>query len=159
MEERSRSRSREFHQLIKLKERTIMLGKKDKKESAQATGVINVIGEGTRILGHISSNGDLRIDGTIEGDVLTSGKCVLGATGSVKGNIDAKNADVSGRVDGDIKIKELLLVKSTGKVNGDIKTAKIVVENGGEFNGACTMGNAVSMTKESSASDGQAATA
>lgn len=136
-----------------------MLGKKDRKETATVNSAINVIGEGTRILGHISSNGDLRIDGAVEGDVLTSGKCVLGTTGTVKGNIDAKNADISGKVDGDIKIKELLLVKSTGKVNGDIKTAKIVVENGGEFNGACTMGNAVSMGKSADTKDGQAATA
>lgn len=136
-----------------------MLGKKDKKDVAPTSGAINVIGEGTRILGHISSNGDLRIDGNIEGDVLTSGKCVLGVTGTIKGNIDAKNADISGKVDGDIKIKDLLLVKSSGKINGDIITAKIVVENGGEFNGACTMGNAVSMSKDSSTKDGQSATA
>ncbi|MFB1004403.1 MAG: polymer-forming cytoskeletal protein [Bacteroidia bacterium] len=135
-----------------------MLGKKDKKEFAPSTGAINVIGEGTRIMGDISSNGDLRIDGTIEGNVLTSGKCVLGITGAIKGNIDAKNADISGQVQGDITIKDLLLVKSSGKVNGDIKTSKIVVENGGEFNGGCVMGNAVSIAKEVKDQNGQTAT-
>jgi cytoskeletal protein CcmA (bactofilin family) len=135
-----------------------MLGKKEKKEFSPSNGVINVIGEGTRISGDISSNGDLRIDGTVEGNLLTSGKCVLGITGVIKGNIDAKNADISGQVRGDITIQNLLLVKSSGKVHGDIKTSKIVVENGGEFNGGCVMGNAVTIAKEVNDQNGQTAT-
>ena len=67
-----------------------MLGKKDKKDPAPSTGVINVIGEGTHIVGDISSNGDLRIDGTVVGNVLTSGKCVLGITGAITGDIVQK---------------------------------------------------------------------
>ncbi len=130
-----------------------MLGKKEKKEFAPSSGVINVIGEGTRILGDISSNGDLRIDGTVEGNLLASGKCVLGTTGAVKGNIDAKNADISGQVRGDVTIQKLLLLKSSGKVHGDIKTNKMVIENGGEFNGGCIMGNG----KESNDRNGQTA--
>ena len=131
-----------------------MLGKKDKKDPAPSTGVINVIGEGTHIVGDISSNGDLRIDGTVVGNVLTSGKCVLGITGAITGVIDAKNADINGQVHGNITIKSLLLVKSSGIVNGDIKTTKIVVENGGEFNGGCVMGNAVSVADEPNENNG-----
>ena len=135
-----------------------MLGKKDKKEFTPSTGAINVIGEGTRILGDISSNGDLRIDGTVEGNLLTSGKCVLGVSGAIKGNVDANNADISGQVQGDITVKDLLLVKSSGRVNGDIQTSKIVVENGGVFNGGCVMGNSVSVVKGSNDKNGQTTT-
>lgn len=135
-----------------------MLGKKDKKEQTSTSTAINVIGEGTKIVGNISSNGDVRIDGVVEGDIQTTGKCVLGSSGLIKGNIKAKNADLSGTVEGNISISELLLVKTTGKVNGDINTAKIVVENGGEFNGACTMGNAISISGDNKKGNGQSAT-
>ena len=134
-----------------------MLGKKE-KTTQQTSSAINVIGEGTTIEGNLSSNGDLRIDGVVHGDVSTTSKCVLGTSGKIVGNIKAKCCDLSGSVSGDMLVTELLLIKSTGKINGDIKTAKIIVENGGEFNGSCTMGNAVSMSSDSKNSNGQAAT-
>ena len=135
-----------------------MIGKKDK--AAQPTsGALNVLGEGTTIDGNLTSSGDLRIDGVVNGNVETKGKCVLGLSGKIIGNIQAKSCDISGKVDGNVRVTDLLLVKSSGKINGDINTAKIVVENGGEFNGSCTMGNAVSMNKGGGQSDAKAATA
>lgn len=125
-----------------------MIGKKNKDESTPAGSAINVIGEGTRLDGSISSSGDLRIDGKVEGDVQTSGKCVLGASGNIIGNIHANNADISGFVEGNITIQDLLLIKSSGIVNGDIRTVKIIVESGGSFNGACTMGKETPESRE-----------
>lgn len=138
-----------------------MIGNKKEKTTTTTTGssAINVIGEGTKIVGDLSSNGDLRIDGVVEGSVRTQSKCVLGASGRIIGNIDAKNCDLSGKVEGDVIVRELLLIKSTGKVNGDITTAKMVVENGGEFNGSCSMGNSVSLHQERKADDVKSATA
>ncbi|MEY2924382.1 MAG: hypothetical protein RLZZ337_930 [Bacteroidota bacterium] len=121
-----------------------MLGKKE-KTSPIGLSAINVIGDGTKIVGDLKSNGDLRIDGTVEGNISTQAKCVLGASGIITGNISAKSCDISGVVNGNLAVSELLLIKSTGKINGDIRTAKLVVENGGEFNGGCTMGSSVSM--------------
>ena len=135
-----------------------MIGKKE-KVAQSAGGALNVLGEGTTIEGNLTSTGDLRIDGIVNGNVETKGKCVLGLSGKIVGNIHAKSCDISGKVDGNVKVADLLLVKSSGKINGDINTAKIVVENGGEFNGSCTMGNAVSMNAGSDKSDAKSATA
>ena len=135
-----------------------MLGKKEKSTTSNSSD-INVIGEGTKIKGDLSSDGDLRIDGEIEGNISTQSKCVLGSSAIIRGSIEAKSCDISGRVDGDVKVTDLLLIKTTGKVNGDIRTTKIVVENGGEFNGACTMGSSVSMKKDNAQGDVRAATA
>ncbi|MBT8326653.1 MAG: polymer-forming cytoskeletal protein [Bacteroidia bacterium] len=135
-----------------------MLGKKE-KSTANNSSEINVIGEGTKIIGDLSSDGDLRIDGEIEGNISTLSKCVLGTSAVIRGSIEAKSCDISGRVEGDVKVADLLLIKASGVVNGDIRTAKIVVENGGEFNGACTMGSSVSMQKDNSQGDVRAATA
>lgn len=134
-----------------------MLGKKE-KSVPQTNSAINVIGEGTIIEGNLRSSGDLRIDGTVHGNVSTTSKCVLGISGKIVGNINAKSCDLSGTVNGNLLVSELLLLKSSGKVDGDIKTDKIVVENGGEFNGSCTMGNALSDAKSIKDKDGQKAT-
>jgi cytoskeletal protein CcmA (bactofilin family) len=131
-----------------------MLGKKEKSAS-QTNAAINVIGEGTLVEGNLSSGGDLRIDGTVHGDVSTTSKCVLGMSGKIVGNINAKSFDLSGTVNGNLVVSELLLLKSSGKIYGNIKTDKIVVENGGEFNGSCTMGNALSDAKPIKDKDGQ----
>ena len=133
------------------------LGKKESKE--QNSSVLNVLGEGTQIDGDISSNGDLRVDGTINGNLSTKGKCVLGTSGVITGNIQAKSCDLSGKVEGNIRVSDLLLIKSSGRVNGDINTSKMIVENGGQFNGSCVMGNAVSMTKENDSANAKAARA
>jgi len=126
-----------------------MINKKE-KTNPSTSAVLNVIGEGTTIKGDLVSDGDLRIDGAVIGSITTKAKCVVGGSAVVTGNVDARNCDVSGKVDGDVKVSEVLLIKSSGMINGDIRTSKLVVENGGEFNGSCTMGSSVSLNKPSS---------
>jgi cytoskeletal protein CcmA (bactofilin family) len=135
-----------------------MRGKNEKASQPNSIN-INVIGEGTTITGDFVSKGDLRVDGVIEGNVVTQAKFILGASGLVKGNIDALNCDITGKVDGNVRIKELLLIKSGGQVNGDIRTSKIVLENGAEFNGNCTMGSSVSIQKGNTSDNASQASA
>jgi len=105
------------------------------------TPSVNIIGNGTDITGDISSNGDLRVDGFINGTIRSSGKIVIGSTGRVEGNISCQNADISGEVKADIQVKELLSLKATAIVSGDIHTNKLAIEPGAVFTGACKMGN------------------
>lgn len=77
----------------------------------------------------------------IEGTVRTAAKVAIGATGLVNGDIICRNADIEGKVNGDLEVSELLTLKSTCIVEGNIYTAKIVIENGARFNGICTMGS------------------
>ena len=133
-----------------------MLGQKDK--SAVANTNINVLSEGTILEGDLRSKGDLRIDGEVKGNVTTEGRCIVGVTGLIKGVIKAKDCDISGKAVGDVTVSDLLLIKGTGKVDGDINTSKLVLENGGEFNGTCSIGNAISMKKENIQTDAQQAT-
>ena len=119
-----------------------MLGKKEKFN--EPTGELNVLGEGTTIEGSIVSTGDLRIDGKVNGNVFTQGKCVLGVSGNITGDIKAKSCDISGIVTGNVKVTDTLFLKGTGIINGDINISKIVVEIGGQINGSCSMGSDVS---------------
>ncbi len=108
---------------------------------AQSTSNIsNRINVGTTITGEIESDGDIRIEGTIRGTLKTRAKVAIGNTGLIEGDIYCKTADIEGKVAGDIEVTELLTLKSTSTVEGNIYTNKIVIENGAQFNGICSMG-------------------
>lgn len=101
---------------------------------------VNLISQGTSILGEITSNSDIRIDGQIEGTIRSESKVVVGASGKVSGDIICASADILGHVDGTITCKDILFLKSTAHVEGDLTTNKLVVESGAVFNGNCKMG-------------------
>jgi len=108
----------------------------------------NMIGPGTKIVGNIETNGDIRIDGNIEGNIISKGKVVIGNNGVVKGEIVCSNAEVSGSVNGKMNVSELLSLKVTSKVNGDIKSGKLSIEPGALFSVTCSMGhNSLSHTQ------------
>lgn len=104
---------------------------------------INLIGNGTSITGNITSNGDVRIDGTLKGNLSISGKLVVGSSGNIEGNVVCQNADVSGKIHGKVTVNELLSLKATAKLLGDIVTAKITIEPNATFTGTCNMGPVV----------------
>lgn len=108
-------------------------------ESEAISANINLIGGGTEITGDITSNGDIRIDGVHTGNITTRGKIVIGETGRIKGEINCKNADISGVVDGKITVSELIALKSSSRVTGDISTSRFSVEPGARFTGYCNM--------------------
>lgn len=100
---------------------------------------INIINSGTKIVGDLSSEGDLRIDGGVKGNIDVRTKLVLGASSSVDGNVKAQNCDISGIVNGNIEVGELLTIKSSAKIKGDILCGKLVIEAGAVFNGRSSM--------------------
>lgn len=105
-----------------------------------------LISSGTTIKGDISSNGDLRIDGTVIGNIKSSAKVVIGNSGSVEGDIHGNNADIVGKISGTIKVKELLQLRGECVVNGNVYAGKLQVEPTASFNGQCHMGaNVVDM--------------
>lgn len=110
-------------------------------KGSETTGSsINLISAGTVIEGDIRSSGDIRIDGTVFGNVQSKAKVVIGSTGVVEGDVISQNSDVSGTIKGKTTISELLFLKSTAKVIGDLVTGKLVVEVGATFTGSCNMG-------------------
>ena len=106
-------------------------------ETENAT--INLISNGTDIKGDIKSNGDIRIDGSLTGNLSTKGKVVIGPTGRINGEIVCKNSEVSGVIEGKIVVGQLLSLKASSKILGDIITAKLAIEPGARFTGNCNM--------------------
>ncbi len=102
-------------------------------------GGATIIAATTTFKGDINSNGDIRIDGNLQGNVHCTAKVVIGANGIVEGDITGQQADIMGRVSGTIKVKELLQLKGGCNVNGNIHAAKLQIETSANFNGQCHM--------------------
>ncbi len=113
------------------------------KNSDAANSSINLIGAGTVISGEVISNGDIRVDGTVIGSVSSKGKVVIGSTGNVEGEVVCQNADVSGKISGNISVAEILSLKATANLIGDIMASKLSIEPGANFMGSCSMGGMV----------------
>ena len=111
---------------------------------------INVIAKNTIIVGEIKSDGDFRIDGTLEGNLTIKGKVIIGAAGVIKGNIDASNADIEGTISGQLKVIKILTVKATANISGDVVVGKLSIEPGATFNATCVMKG---FTKEENTAD------
>lgn len=115
-----------------------------KNNIPEAPPSANLIQSGTIITGDVESNGNIRIDGTLNGTVTAGGKVILGSTGTVEGEINCVNADIEGHVNGVIRIKELLALKATAVVTGELSVSKLSIEPGARFTGTCSMdGNSV----------------
>lgn len=119
-----------------------MFNNKSKSESTESqtpVGSASLIGSGTSMKGDITSSGDLRIDGTLIGNIICSAKVIIGANGVVEGDVSGQQADILGKVSGTIKVKELLQLRSNCQVNGNLYSAKLQIEPAATFNGQCHM--------------------
>jgi cytoskeletal protein CcmA (bactofilin family) len=110
----------------------------------------NVIAKNTKIVGDILSEGDFRIDGSLEGNLTTKGRVIIGATGVIKGNVSASNSDIEGDFSGELKVVKTLTVKAAAKISGDVVVGKLSIEPGATFNASCAM---KAPTKESKKED------
>ena len=99
----------------------------------------NTITNGTENIGDINSQGDLRLDGFLKGNLNIKGRVVIGKTGKVLGTITCKNAEINGNVEGKIYVSELLSLTETANVKGDIVINKLNIQPGCKFTGTCSM--------------------
>lgn len=100
---------------------------------------VNLIANGTTFKGDIQTEGDLRIDGSLNGTIHSKGKVIVGETGKVEGDVQCQNADISGKVNANLKITELLNLKSTARITGEVLTKKLSIEEGSVFTANCRM--------------------
>ena len=116
------------------------------KNSNSDVDNINIIASGTSIKGDLKTDGVIRLNGTLEGNLETQEKLVLGQNGKVIGEVKCKNADIEGSVNGIIQVQDLLTLKKTENIQGDIITKQLSVEPGAIFTGTCKMSKKVEET-------------
>jgi cytoskeletal protein CcmA (bactofilin family) len=114
--------------------------KSDMQQDKTNSGGATLIGAGTTLKGDISSNSDLRIDGTVVGNINSSAKIIIGNSGVVDGDISSNQADIVGKVSGNIRAKELLQLRGECVVTGNLFAGKLQIEPTATFNGQCHMG-------------------
>lgn len=119
---------------------------KKPKSYTDLLGKTNRIVEGTVIKGNVLSHADFRLDGNLVGNFQSEGKIVIGPTGSVKGDISCRNADIEGKFEGKIQVLEILNIKSKASIHGEVICGKLSVEPGAEFSATCVMKTASKAT-------------
>jgi len=98
-----------------------------------------IIGPSIKVKGNFHGQGNIIIEGIVEGNVKTNGFLLVGNKAKITASIEAADAKIGGEIQGNIKVKGYLEIKSSAKIQGDIEAAEISIEKGTIFNGKCTM--------------------
>ena len=102
--------------------------------------VISIIGPGMKITGDCDTDGAVRIEGTVQGNIRAGKAVVVGKEGLVEGDIVTQDAVVSGRVSGSLRAESRLEVQATSRLEGEISAGRMQVEEGSVINGTVKIG-------------------
>ena len=104
--------------------------------------VISIIGAGMRVVGDCTTDGTLRIEGTVEGTVKAGKAVVVGKDGLVDGHVETQDAVIGGRITGSLSAASRLELQATAMVDGEVRARRMQLEEGAILNGNVTMGEA-----------------
>ncbi len=105
----------------------------------QSGGELSLLGTGTVVEGKIRTEGSIRIDGKLVGDLNAKANVAVGLGGAVEGNLSGKNVSLAGKVTGTVNAAEKLVLEGKSVVKGDIRATRLVVDEGATFDGQCVM--------------------
>jgi cytoskeletal protein CcmA (bactofilin family) len=117
--------------------------------------VISIIGAGMTMTGDCETDGALRIEGTVKGDVRAGKSVVIGKEGLVDGNIFTQDAIISGRVLGSVHAQSRLELQPTGQISGEIQARRLQLEEGASVEGQVSVGEAPPVQRPESATPPQ----
>jgi cytoskeletal protein CcmA (bactofilin family) len=118
-----------------------MFKKSFDSENDSHPGQTTIIASGTEIKGNINAKGDIRIDGTLNGNLVASSKVLIGSSGVIVGDVSAEKVEVLGKVTGNIRVSEMLALKGNSVIKGNVYTRQLQVAPTASFNGECHMGS------------------
>lgn len=107
-----------------------------------------VIGLSVKVKGDFNAQGNIIVEGIVDGNLKTAGNLEVGEKARVTANVEAKEAKIGGQINGNIKIKGALEITATARILGDIEAASLSIERGATFNGKCVMLAGVEDTKK-----------
>ena len=108
------------------------------------TSAISIIAPGTKVHGDIDTDGTLRVEGAVEGQIKAAKAVVVGKDGVVDGNILTQDAVIGGRVNGTVTAESRLELQATCVIDGEIRARRVKLEEGGKVNGQVAMGENLS---------------
>lgn len=117
-----------------------MLRRDEKEKGTQPDEIIAFLGKGTEFKGIITYSGTVRIDGKVEGEIITQGKLIVGETAVITAEISAGTVICGGKIAGNIRASQRVHLLSKAMMTGSVNTPNLIIEEGVNFNGKCEMG-------------------
>ena len=111
-------------------------------KGSENNGQYSKIDKNTTLRGNINAKSDIRIDGKVDGELITTGKVIIGKDAQVKGKILCANADIEGVFDGELTLSGTLSFKMGSNLKGKVRIQKLIVESGAVINASCSMHSA-----------------
>ena len=109
------------------------------KSDGSESDLDGFLDSGSHLDGELRFRSHFRIDGKVTGRIVSQGGLVVGERGEVDGEISVGKVLVSGTVHGTIQAAEQVAIVPGGKVFGDIETPSLIIQDGGQFEGRCSM--------------------
>jgi cytoskeletal protein CcmA (bactofilin family) len=111
-------------------------GKPDAAKPSQVEGKKLMVGRDIFLSGEIAACDLLVVEGKIEATLRNSNTVEIAESGMFKGTAEIEKADVSGLFDGDLTVRDRLIVRRSGRIKGKLRYGSIQIEPGGEISGA-----------------------
>lgn len=109
------------------------------RNGTASSGGVNTIDVNTRIEGNLTAGGDIRIDGTLIGNLDCKAKLIIGPKGYIEGDVECAKATIEGKFKGNLLVRQELTLQATADVTGDVKAGKMAVLGGSQIKGTCTV--------------------
>jgi cytoskeletal protein CcmA (bactofilin family) len=116
-----------------------MLKKDERDKTLKNDEIIAFLGKGTEFKGVITYEGTIRIDGRVEGEIVTKGTLIVGETARIDAEVTAGTIVSGGRITGNVRAYDKVHLLATAIQDGSITAPSLVVEEGVLFNGKCEM--------------------
>ena len=113
--------------------------KKASGVSAEHAEITAFLGKGTEFKGVLSFEGTIRVDGRVEGEILSKDTLIVGDEAYLQGEISVGTIITSGKIVGNINASKKVHVLAPGVIEGNIKTPNLILEEGVSFDGSCEM--------------------
>ncbi len=124
----------------KTKSKTLENGQMNGLNGISQTGETCIISHGTFIEGKFKASENVRLDGTVKGEVKCDKRLVMGEQGKVEGIITTQDAVVMGKIEGELTASGTLTLKGTAIIKGTITSKFMIVEEGARYYGECHIG-------------------
>lgn len=122
-----------------------MFKPKKENEAANIDKTVNRISLGTIVSGDIKAETDLRIDGRVSGNVISSSKVIIGIKGELVGDLTCSEASIEGIMKGNVTVAGLLRLNANSRIDGDVHYKKIIIEEGAIIIGSLNTQSAISI--------------
>jgi len=111
----------------------------DSEQTGAQGNLVGFVGQNCTITGTLNFNGTMRIDGRIEGQIVTTGTLVVGEGGQIHADIQAGVVVCGGTIEGNIVARDRVQLLTPSVLTGTVRTPLLIIEEGAQFNGTCEM--------------------